>query len=304
MDHVQLGALALGRRIASGSQGEILEVLDDPGLVAKIYTEQRGVRLVPEALDELVHLGPRITLDGAPVVWFAAWPLATVLDGPRPVGFLMPRVHEPFMTGIGPSARLAELGLLIAGQTVGAPGAVDRVLVLRALAAAIDALHQHGLVFGDLSPRNIAWSAQPEPRVMLLDCDGIRRPGKPGVLPHAETHQWEDPATLGHPPTADSDRYKLALAVARVLAANPAARPGIHVDLGPVAEAGVLAQPLAHLLETAAGPPGTRPTAAQWVGALDVRGVRRRRRFAPPPSTPLAPPQQPDLLRPYRLPAR
>lgn len=302
MDHVQLAGLAVGGALASGSQGDIFEVLDDPGLVVKLYKQHDGVRLVPEALDELVHLGPRITLDGAPVDWFAAWPLAVVRDGPATVGFVMPRVHEPFMTGIGPSATLAELGQLIAGPTIGSPGPVERVLVLRGLAAALHALHSHGLVFGDLSPRNIAYSAQPEPRVMLLDCDGIRRPGKPGVLPHAETRGWEDPGSVGLPPSADSDRYKLALAVARVLAANPAARPGTHLDLSPVSEAGVLAQPLAHLLELAAGPAGTRPSAYRWMAALDGRAMRGRRRLlAPPPSTPVGPP---DLARPYRLPSR
>ena len=313
MTEIQLGRLSLGRCIAEGSQGRIIELADHPGTVAKLYRSRELGLVDGRALGELVRIRGFVESEGLQVDHFAAWPHTVVLDGLRKAGFMMQRVHDPFLAGFGPTTALAELGLLVNVGDVPTPGVYERVLLLRALAAVMDALHRQGLVLGDLSPRNIAWTTAPVPRVMLLDCDGIRPAGEPGVLPPADTRGWEDPSNLGMPPTADSDRFKLALAIARVLTGNRNAAPGLRPDLGFAGEAGLLVGPLTRLMDQAAGPPGTRPTASQWATVLDVRRPwdGSGTHLAPPmPSPPPPPPPVPtrgpspsgEFLRPFRFP--
>ncbi|TQL68808.1 hypothetical protein FB381_2705 [Nocardioides albertanoniae] len=311
MNEIQLSRLSLGRCIAEGSQGRIIELADHPGTVAKLYRSRELGLVDGRALAELVRIRRFVASEGLQVDDFAAWPHTVVLDGLRTAGFLMQRVHDPFLAGFGPTTALAELGLLINVGDVPMPGVYERVLLLRALAAAMDALHRQGLVLGDLSPRNIAWSTTPMPRVMLLDCDGIRPAGEPGVLPPADTRGWEDPSNLGMQPTADSDRFKLALAIARVLTGDRNAAPGHRPDLTFTGQAGLLVGPLTRLMDQAAGPPGVRPTASQWATVLDVR------RPWTDPGAPMAPPAPPvpappapsrgtsasgEFLRPFRFP--
>lgn len=315
MNEIQLSDLSLGRHIAQGSQGRIIELADHPGTVAKLYRTRELGLVDGRALAELVRIRGLVESEGLQVDHFAAWPHTVVLDGLRTAGFLMQRVAEPFLAGFGPTTSLAELGLLVNTGDVQQPGVYERVLLMRALAAVMDALHRQGLVLGDLSPRNIAWSVSPVPRVMLLDCDGIRPAGEDGVLPPADTRGWEDPSNAGRPPTADSDRFKLALTIARVLTGDRNAAPGRRPDLGFAGEAGILVGPLTRLMDQAAGPPGLRPTASQWATVLDVRSpwAGAAAPMPPPARPPMPPPLPPamrsrgpspsgEILRPFRRP--
>lgn len=301
MNEIQLSDLSLGRHIAQGSQGRIIELDDHPGTVAKLYRTRELGLVDGRALAELVRIRGLVESEGLQVDHFAAWPHTVVLDGLRTAGFLMQRVHDPFLAGFGPVTALAELGLLVDTGDVRSPGIYERVLLMRALAAVMDALHRQGLVLGDLSPRNIAWSVSPIPRVMLLDCDGIRPAGEDGVLPPADTRGWEDPTNLGLPPTADSDRFKLALTIARVLTGDRNAAPALRPDLTFAGQAGILVGPLTRLMDQAAGPPGLRPTASQWATVLDARSPWAG---ASPPVPPAMPSRGPspsgEILRPFR----
>ncbi|MEU6138579.1 hypothetical protein [Nocardioides sp. NPDC047086] len=305
MNEIQLSDLSLGRHIAQGSQGRIIELADHPGTVAKLYRTRELGLVDGRALAELVRIRGFVESEGLQVDHFAAWPHTVVLDGLRTAGFLMQRVHDPFLAGFGPTTALAELGLLVDSGDVRTPGIYERVLLMRALAAVMDALHRQGLVLGDLSPRNIAWSVSPMPRVMLLDCDGIRPAGEDGVLPPADTRGWEDPTNVGLPPTADSDRFKLALTIARVLTGDRNAAPALRPDLTFAGEAGILVGPLTRLMDQAAGPPGMRPTASQWATVLDVRSPWAG--TAPPVSPAMrsrGPSPSGEILRPFRRQSR
>ncbi len=66
--------------------------------------------------------------------------------------------------------------------------------------------------------RNWLWSVTPRPAVYLIDCDGFRVSGCAPVLPPKETGDWRDPVLLaGSTTTEMSDRFKLALAIFRIL---------------------------------------------------------------------------------------
>jgi tRNA A-37 threonylcarbamoyl transferase component Bud32 len=81
--------------------------------------------------------------------------------------------------------------------------------IFRSLAAAIAAVHAHGVVFGDLSPSNILW-CEDERKVMLLDLEGAIELGvdKP---PRLTTLGFEAPGmTFGYEPSYDDDWYSFA----------------------------------------------------------------------------------------------
>jgi hypothetical protein len=150
---------------------------------------------------------------------------------------------------------------------------VEKLQIVRDLAGTVDALHARDIVLGDISFANVLWSGGQHPRVMLLDCDGMRRQGQSSVLPQADTIDWDDPLVgQGRGPTPDQDRYKLALAILRVVTTRLDARPGVALPnlsgLGPAGPRidGLLAQ--------AAGPAGTRPAAAEWLSALSNRQMQ------------------------------
>jgi hypothetical protein len=98
----------------------------------------------------------------------------------------------------------------------------------------------------------------------------VRLVGRPPVLEQADTPDWYDPRAAGAV-TVDSDRYKAALVVGRVLSQDAYAAPGGVLRPLP----GVLddrrENAVRALWEQAAGPPGTRPHLPQWRTALAGR---------------------------------
>jgi hypothetical protein len=160
------------------------------------------------------------------------------------------------------------------GDIVPAAGvsAQIRVEVAREFAKLVATLHGKGLVIGDVSMSNVLWTGTDGGAVtiFLIDCDGIRRLGSRPVLPQADTLDWNDPLQPPSGPDLDTDRYKIALLVGRVLTMSPYVRPG---DPLPFVQ-GIpdkTAARLTVLWKQAAGPHGTRPAANQWSLALSDR---------------------------------
>jgi hypothetical protein len=274
---VQLSALSLGDCLASGGQGSIYAITDDPGIVFKRYHNPADPALAAATLRFLVAERSMIAFAGSPVDEWAAWPAATVCADGRPIGFLMKRVGPEFAITIRGRDKLADLSYLATEPgplwaDVPLPTDQDRVRILHHLAGAMHALHQRGIVFGDVSFANVLWAQSPRPKIMLLDCDGMRPSGRPAVLPQTETLDWDDPmAPARSAPTIEQDRYKLSLAVLRVLARSLDARP--HADLCPPMNGldQSTAVRVGQLLMAAAGHPAARPSAADWANVLSGR---------------------------------
>ncbi|MFJ8432772.1 hypothetical protein ACIQ9P_15880 [Kitasatospora sp. NPDC094019] len=272
-----LALLPAGPEAGRGGQGLVRRLDGVPGVLFKRYLEPGRVH--GPALAALVALrlalppDERDRLDAR-----TAWPLCRVLDGPRCVGFLMREAPASmtWRTASGGS-RLTEAQFLLhpekpATRGVLRPDPEQRLALAVELVRLIDRLHRLGLVIGDLSHANVLWSVRPGPAVHLLDCDGIRRAGAAPVLEQADTPDWSDPlAPRGAPASVDSDRYKAALLVGRVLAQDPYLAPGAPLDPLP----GVLTDRQLGLArrvwEQAGGPYGTRPDPTAWLLALGGR---------------------------------
>jgi hypothetical protein len=277
----QLHSLAVGDLLADGGEGKVFAMEGEPGLVFKQYLRPKDPNAHPPALDELIVAGSALMVDGRGVSRWAAWPAEVVVDGPLLVGFVMPRIPESFEQTIAGKVKPPNLSYLASQPkpiwgALRLPSTAERVEILTSLAGSFTALHERGYVYGDMSFLNVVWTVDPSPQSMLLDCDGIRPRSGRSYLPQKDSIDWDDPkAPPGTHPDVDRDRYKLALAVLRVLSCSLSVRPQasgdapLAEDLDPNVTAAV--QPL---LRQAAGPLGSRPSAQQWLTALRGRQMR------------------------------
>ncbi|MEV4322391.1 hypothetical protein AB0J37_09195 [Microbispora rosea] len=255
-----------------GGQGVVNRVLGPENLVYKEYMPQAG-QVNGAALAELVEFGHRQTAaEVRALLDQCAWPVARVVNGGQVTGFLMPHVPKDFYGMIGGKPKLVELQYLLyepnwAWQDLHQPDIDGRLEIATLAAKLIDLLHTHGWIVGDLSFRNLLWRPGRPYKVCMLDCDGLRRHGAEPVLRQAHTPDWNDPHQPSSGPELDTDRYKLALLIGRVLSRTASVRPGDEPALLPGLPDHVVTA-VRELFTRAQGPRGTRPIAAEWVQAL------------------------------------
>jgi hypothetical protein len=268
---VELNALQLLAEVGGGGQGRVYELGNSDTLLYKQYYDPRRIR--GDALTRLVQLRKyRQHADRSWLDAHFAWPMCRVVSGGATVvGFIMRRARYTWRNAAG-HQRLTEMQFLIRPQKapwqqIIQPRPDERRRLALALAEAARRLHSWGIVIGDISDVNVLWTVKPQPDIYFIDCDGMRIRRNEPILDQADTPGWHDPLQRGLIPGVDADRYKIALAIARIVCCDPEVEPGHQLifmrgTLGH-REAGVR-----RLLAQAAGPAGQRPDAALWVAAL------------------------------------
>jgi len=152
-------AIALGKKLGTGGEGAVFEILSNRDLVAKIYHKHAP----PEKAAKLTFMA---SMSKPEIFKFAAWPKSTLhrqLNGPT-VGIIIPRINAKEIHDLyGPSHR-----------AINFPAADWRFLVRTALntAAAFDTLHQNNIVIGDVNQGNVFVTNQAT--VNLIDCDSFQ----------------------------------------------------------------------------------------------------------------------------------
>jgi len=156
----QSDIVRLGRLIGTGAEGEVYEIQDNSDLVAKVYHEPPP----PEKAEKLVVLS---RLGNERLFNLSAWPVSTLRDAPdgEVVGFVMKKISqaEEVHALHSPKSRLQKF-----------PEASWAFLIYVAanIARAVAAVHEHGLVIGDLNPKNILVTRKAT--VYLLDVDSFQ----------------------------------------------------------------------------------------------------------------------------------
>lgn len=262
-----LGQLSLGVEVGDGGEGTVWEVVTQtpgPRKVLKRYRHPLTADRVAQ-LGHLVTLRQHLRFASAPYAWPEV--LVTGSDGEL-TGVVLPRVPSEFWATVtlrsgGSQPRLREAQYLLFGTDKLAriglplPGLSERLELLGALVAAIGHLHAHGLVYGDLSARNLLYSTERGVAVFLLDCDGIAAVGSDHVV---DSPDWQDPSMPSSAQPA-TDVYKLGLFAARVLAVNPTTRTPPGGGATPQPLLGTLRAMLAHT-------PAARPDIDEVAAAL------------------------------------
>lgn len=260
---VRLGDLGVARPVADGGHGVVCR-LPRADLLLKLYHDD--VAVDPDELGRLIALPAGFApADRNLVASTTAWPRARVFDRGRCVGVLMRRAPARFTTWLAGASRLLELQFLlyprrVMWQELELPTADQRRRLAVRYVRLFQVLHGNGVLVGDVSMRNLLWSLTGGPGVFALDCDGFRVVGRRPALRAADTAGWLDPAARRGEATLDSDRYKLALVVLRLLLAAHAIVPGGECRWR-------LDGPLADLCDRAVVA-GARPPAGEWLAAL------------------------------------
>ena len=150
----------LGRKLGAGGEGTVLEVVDQPGAVAKVYHE-------PVSPSKAAKLRCMVRMGDAKLTQFAAWPQNTLhrsKEGPI-VGLLLPKIESsaPIHELYSPAARRLRF-----------PDADWQFLlrVARNCAAAFSTLHERGIVVGDVNQGNVLVAS--DAMVRLIDCDSFQ----------------------------------------------------------------------------------------------------------------------------------
>ena len=148
---------ALGPAIKSGGEGTVHPVTGEPNLVAKIYHTPPDNARLSKLRAMLVKASPKLTE-------VAAWPVSLLHDGRHYRGFLMSRVQgEEIHQLFNPGERARKFP--------------DRrwdflLHVARNCADAFQALHDAGVVMGDVNEANLLVLANG--CVRLIDCDSYQ----------------------------------------------------------------------------------------------------------------------------------
>lgn len=278
---IGLGALgALGPQIGAGGQAKVylapqitLPDVAEP-LVFKRY---RPGREPPHGLHSLV--AKRLGMDAETrrrLDLRTAWPVRVVDDGGAVCGVLMPLIPDDYFrqralpSGIA-ARSLQEIQHLLVDPALAtrlgmpAPTFWERVILCRDFAGALNLLHRHQIVVGDLNPKNAVFRLTTRPTVLLVDCDAARIKGNAAVVKQLDFPDWTSPDPK---PTQAGDVYKFGLFVLRSLAPGPQAStardPGRldHVLDGAGRRL---------LRETLQPDPAARPAALAWARYFERR---------------------------------
>ena len=196
----------LGSPIGKGGEGIVYEVADEPGLAAKIYHDAQLEPATAEKLQLMVQ-------QGSPALrTVAAWPTSVLYEEETEAarGILMPRIdaarqlHELY----GTTNRKRHF-----------PGVLwhHMLLAARNTAAAFHAMHEAGVIVGDVNQGNLL--VDDRMRVRFIDCDSFQIAG-PDVLytcpvgtPHFTPGELQSQNLRDVERTVDHDAFGLAVLI-------------------------------------------------------------------------------------------
>jgi DNA-binding helix-hairpin-helix protein with protein kinase domain len=199
----------LGWRIGTGAEGEVYEIQDKNDLVAKVYHEPPP----PERAEKLVVLS---RLGNERLFNLSAWPVSALRDSPdgEIVGFVMKKISqaEEVHALHSPKSRLQKF-----------PEASWAFLIYVAanVARAVAAIHEHGLVIGDVNPKNILVTRKAT--VYLLDVDSfqVSADGKTyrceGGFPEYTPPELQGVAFRGIDRAQEHDSFGMAVVIFQLL---------------------------------------------------------------------------------------
>jgi hypothetical protein len=282
-ERVDARSLRLSGALGSGGQGTVYGVADRlvDDRVPAVYKEFAAVADAGALLRVVRFRRDLSPADAQRLDDIAAWPAAVVQRDGRIAGFLMRRAPDPFLIGLGmpsgPTQHLAQVQLLlndVAYRTARGLVIDDRfrLELLHDTASAIEFLHAHHVVVGDLSPANLLFSRSRRPRCFFLDCDAMRVRGI-SVLRQAETIDWQTPSCGEPVATPATDSYKFGLLCIRLFAGDQSTRdPQVLDRAGPAVK--VLAA------RALSRDPRRRPAMAEWREALSAAAPPQPRGLA------------------------
>jgi DNA-binding helix-hairpin-helix protein with protein kinase domain len=294
--------IQLGRELGRGGEGSVYELSPSSPFVAKIYHNSPDRK----KQDKLVHMA---NTSSAKLLKYVAWPQAVIKEqknGPV-VGYLMPKVlkRAPIQMLYSPAHRRQDH-----------PNTAWDFLVFiaRNVAAAFEVLHSNSHILGDVNQGNIMVGA--DSTVILIDSDSFQINSGSAIhycevgVSHFTPPELQGISSFsGFHRTENHDNFGLALLIFHTLFGGRHPYSGVPLKSG-VGDAletdikefryayardaklrGIAAPPksiplsilpenieqMFHAAFTESGSNGHRPTAHQWVAALDQLRTKLKR---------------------------
>ena len=199
----------IGKEIARGGEGAILEIKGHPKFVAKVYHK-------PVSEAKAAKLNAMVDTKTERLIQLAAWPVEVIQNTKKEVvGVVLPKIqgYKDVHLLYGPRSRMKEF-----------PQATWPFLVRTAsnLARAFSAIHDAGHVIGDVNDKVALVSEKSI--VRLIDCDGFQvqankklYPCDVGVLTHQPPEHQNVKTFRGLRRTTNHDNFGLAVLVFQLL---------------------------------------------------------------------------------------
>jgi serine/threonine protein kinase len=199
-----------------GGSGELFAIQGKPRLLYKRFNVAQGDGHTRRIID-LVDVGRQISgRNDFRRARHIAWPVDLEVKNGKVLGVVVPRAGEEYFFPNTTILAPQNFGHLSGSTTMEPPAVRTRLTIARQLAGALDLLDEQDLIHGDVSSGNMLWTLEPEPSLLIVDCDGIRPRGfEVGAI---GTPLWRDPRLeqeLIPYHDAQSDWYALALAIYR-----------------------------------------------------------------------------------------
>jgi DNA-binding helix-hairpin-helix protein with protein kinase domain len=291
-------AIDIGRELGRGGEGSVFDVPALSSQVAKLYHKAPDVK-------KQAKLSFMTSTADAQLLTYVAWPQETLhpsRSGPV-VGFLMPKVSgkSPVHMVYSPAHRRQDYP----------KAAWDFLLyVARNIAASFETVHAHGHVVGDINQNSFMVGR--DSKVILIDSDSFQVDARGTMhlcevgVSHFTPPELQSLSSFdGFKRTTNHDNFGLALLIFHVLFGGRHPYSGVPLRNGvgdaletdiknfryayardnqargfsppprsiPVSMLPDAMESMFHLAFTEKGASGVRPTAQQWVSALDsVRG--------------------------------
>lgn len=294
-------AVDIGRELGKGGEGSVFELPTLPNQVAKLYHKHK----LPDAKKQAKLRFMASTAD-VRLVSYVAWPQETLHPsrGGPVVGFLMPKVSNkaPIHMVYSPAHRRQDYP----------KAAWDFLLfVSRNIAASFETVHAHGHVIGDVNQNSFMVGS--DSKVVLIDSDSFQVNARGTMhlcevcVPHFTPPELQTlPAFDGFTRTTNHDNFGLSLLIFHVLfgGRHPYSGVPLRSGVGDALETDIknfryvyardnlsrgfsppprsipmsilpdAMESMFNMAFTEKGAAGARPTAQQWVAALD--GLRGR----------------------------
>jgi DNA-binding helix-hairpin-helix protein with protein kinase domain len=214
----------LERQLASGGEGAVFSLPNDPQHVAKVYHKVP----TPQTVEKLTAM---VALANPQLLAVAAWPSGLLFHASTRgvAGFVMPRLndYQPIQHLYNPVQRL---------KFFQRAAWHFQVRAARNLAAAFDEVHRTGCLVGDVNQSNAFVSVQA--LVRLIDCDSfqVHANGKRWLCEVGVAH-YIPPELQGRPlrglvRTENHDRFGLAVLIYQILFVGRHPYSGIYQGKG------------------------------------------------------------------------
>ena len=228
----------IGAEIHNGNQGIIYALPQNPSLVFKRYIDTKKTdKITLSALIDWPAGLPRaeqVFLQDS-----TAWPNALVWEGEHLVGVTMPRAPERFtFRASDGKSRSTTLSIAIdeerthIRQHIPVPNQTQRLWLAYHLCRLLALFERYGIIYLDLSSKNILWSLDPKPAVFLVDCDSAFPVWRQNSAASVRTGNWYDP-WYRNPPSLEEIRGLFSLLFARLVFAKEYPNYQSHLILEP-----------------------------------------------------------------------